>query len=515
MLQSIWSRLHRRQSILPIRDIFDSDLDRAQQKDGCVLCRLIQEHDQQLMRSFLWEYCTDPHVGAIISRHWGFCTYHTWSLALLEHEQLGDGLGISMVYQGLLKQLQRFLASQQQAKKRNLSITLPLGPEIGSKDCRFCHLAQQEEVRFLSRMKTRFERATSTNEQQDWNALQTALCLPHLRRLCDVCQSVDSLPPWRILHSRKWRAEQATSLQRGVLTLATLVSDHTAQCLIEPEVGPKTVQPTLNSITPSLSVLVGNRKALPVHVLSKADRPVSRQLLFITGKRSQFLFIMGKRSQFQSPPDKACPVCVASTSACNASYMRAFERTASLPSAAAFCQNHHWLLAAHMLLPAFVNTQDVRKRYRFWLKQQLEEQFKMLLPFVEHRELQHEQDCIACTSATEGSREAITSIIYNLRQAPYDAATPEVGLICLPHWKHVHDACMRESDAIVLQKQLLHQQQQILSQLERAVEAYIVRFNATKRERGEVPDVPGTVWAWERLLAFFVGEPTLEYVLHR
>jgi hypothetical protein len=513
MLRSVWSRLHRRRSVLPIRDMFDADLDRARQKDGCALCRLVQEHDRHVMHSFLWQYCTDPLVGALIGRHWGFCTYHTWSLALLEHERLGDGMGISIVYQGMLKQLQRFLASQQQAKQRNLSLTLPLSPETGSKDCWFCHLAQQEEAQFLARLKTRFERATSSNGQQDWAALQTALCLPHLRQLCDVCWSVDSLSPWHILHRRRRRAEHAASQQRGVRTLATRLSDYIAHCVIGSKVGSKTVQPTLNALTPSLSALVGNREALPVHVLPRAGRPVSRQLLFITGKRNQFLFMMRKRSQFQSPPGRACPVCAASTSACIASSLRSFERAESLPSAAAFCQNHHWLLAACMLLPAPIDTQDVRERYRSWLKQQLEEQLKTLRLFEEERSFQREQECIACTAATEGSREAITSVIDSLRQDPHDAATPEAELICLLHWKYVQDACARKSDAIVLQKQFLHQQQQCLSQLEKAVEAYIARFNATKREHGEVPDVPGAAWAWERLLAFFVGEPTMKYTL--
>jgi len=34
MLQSIWSRLCRRRSLLPTRDIFDADLDRARRKPG-------------------------------------------------------------------------------------------------------------------------------------------------------------------------------------------------------------------------------------------------------------------------------------------------------------------------------------------------------------------------------------------------------------------------------------------------------------------------------------------------
>ena len=102
MLESMWSRLRMRGNTLPMRDIFDADLDRARRKSGCALCRLVQEHDQHTMRSFLWEYCTNSHIGIKISKSWGFCPSHTWSLAVLEHERMGDGLGITIVYQALL-----------------------------------------------------------------------------------------------------------------------------------------------------------------------------------------------------------------------------------------------------------------------------------------------------------------------------------------------------------------------------------------------------------------------------
>ena len=41
MLQSVWSRLRGSRSLLPARDLFDADLDRARRKPGCALCRLI------------------------------------------------------------------------------------------------------------------------------------------------------------------------------------------------------------------------------------------------------------------------------------------------------------------------------------------------------------------------------------------------------------------------------------------------------------------------------------------
>ena len=60
MLQSVWLRLRRSRSLLPVRDLFDADLDRARRRPDCALCRLVQEHDQQAMHSFLGEYCTEP-----------------------------------------------------------------------------------------------------------------------------------------------------------------------------------------------------------------------------------------------------------------------------------------------------------------------------------------------------------------------------------------------------------------------------------------------------------------------
>jgi hypothetical protein len=100
-----------------------------------------------------------------------------------------------------------------------------------------------------------------------------------------------------------------------------------------------------------------------------------------------------------------------------------------------------------------------------------------------------------------------------LRQT-YDGSTnPEGKMLCLFHWRKVQQSCAREADAFPLQERLLQRQRQHLLHLDMAVEAYLARFSASKRERGEVPDVPGAAWAWERLLAFFAGEPTLEYAL--
>ena len=116
---------------------------------------------------------------------------------------------------------------------------------------------------------------------------------------------------------------------------------------------------------------------------------------------------------------------------------------------------------------------------------------------------------MACVCVAERSDEQIAALIKGLRQSTNGSTSPQEELLCLFHWKQMHDTCRHEPDALALQERLLHRQQQRLFQLDRAVEAYLARFNAARRERGEVPAIPGADCAWERFLAFFAGEPAL------
>ena len=118
---------------------------------------------------------------------------------------------------------------------------------------------------------------------------------------------------------------------------------------------------------------------------------------------------------------------------------------------------------------------------------------------------------MACTLAAEVGSKVIGSIVQGLRQDPYVSMATKGRLLCLYHWRQAHVSCSSESDALMVQQRLLDQQLQHVTVLDRSVEAYLARFNASKRERGEVPDIPEAAWAWERLLAFFSGEPTLAY----
>ena len=168
------------------------------------------------------------------------------------------------------------------------------------------------------------------------------------------------------------------------------------------------------------------------------------------------------------------------------------------------------MLAASIVL---LQQTDRVKRYRSWLEQQLEQQLAALTGAHEDSAFQGEQNCMACALAVEVGSEVISSIVQGLRQDSGESTTDKDRLLCLYHWRQAHVTCSSEPGAVTLQQRLLHQQRQHLTELDRHVEAYLARFNAARRERGEVPDIPEAAWAWEHLLAFFVGEPALEYRL--
>ncbi len=370
---------------LPARDLFDADLDRARRGSGCALCQIVREGDQQAMHSFLWEYCTDPHIGMQIRMSWGFCTFHTWSLAVVEHERIGDGLGISIVYQALLRPLQRLFSSDRPAKKHMPHPVLPTVPEVGSVHCRFCQLAQREESLFLTRLARRFQQQIESRDESAWSSLRTALCFPHLRHLLEVCSTEGGgKPPRWSLPRLSWHGrlgappEAATAHQ--IQVVAADLSAYAVQCALEAGDRRALAQQEWSQIARTLAFLVGEREALPVHLSSKAGRVATRQLLLLTGPRSQL----------QSASSKRCHLCAAAADTCIMICLKAFEHDGSF-SASALCQNHHSILAAGILRSGLSVGQ-----YRSWLKQQLEQQQAVLAHTEAWRVSQNDQPCIVC-----------------------------------------------------------------------------------------------------------------------
>jgi hypothetical protein len=479
MLQSVWSRFYQHRSIPPLRDMFDADLDRARDKPGCTLCRLVAGHDRQLMFSFLWEYCTDPHVGQEISQSWGFCAYHTWALALLEHERLGDGLGITIVYQALLRQLLRFLAARHNPKNPNIPATLPGGPEIASQHCHFCQSAKQEEKLFLARLVTRFQQALENGLDGSWPNLQTTLCLSHLASLVKQCPPSAAIPRsfWKRLYSMHQPPLAMRNQEGKGQVLATRLADYTLQQYLATENKSHLAKLTelnhWNQIEQLVALYIGKLEALPIHSQMQAGSTLPRHLLFLTNQ------------QLQTPSIQRCPGCTAAAAASITRSKEIFEggTRAAIPS---LCWHHQWLLAAG-IVPQ--QQEQARERYLSWLNEQVRQRVNL----QQAQEVQSvQQHCLACKASSEASNDAIHTFIQDMRRTANDEMTMMNGhLLCLFHWQQAQQECISEPDSTMQQRRLYMQQQRHLFQLDTAVEAYIARFNAAKRERGEVPDVPG------------------------
>jgi len=474
---------------MPIRDLFDADLDRARREPGCVLCRLVREHDEQLMRSLLWEYCTDADVSSRVSTSWGYCPYHTWTLAVVEREHLGDELGITILYQALLKQLLRLLERGSPPS----SLIPPLGPAMGSANCRFCQLAQREEQLFLSRLTARFEKlAEGGGEQQ----LRTELCFPHIRHLLETYQAPSDHQTLLQVLSHRTSRVAGRQLDKESAALATRLVQYTLPRLADAFDTMPEPRLDWSHLTRTLAFLVGQREALPL--IHKAANGQSIRIL------TPLLIITSKRGHFQRPTREACPVCAAISSAILTQCAGEISTGKMTSSSSALCLNHHWLFAAAVLR----RQDEAARQYESWLKEQyfLAQQQRTVSAYADSSS---EQRCRACVYGERAALLAVASFIERLREINESKEEQSGGLLCLFHWRHVQQQCAQEADASALQERLLAMQQRHLMQLDSAVEAYLARFSASKRERGEVPDIQGAAWAWESLLALFAGEPGL------
>jgi len=69
----------------------------ALKSKGCPICTLIERNTAKYMTSFLYESVNDPGVRKSLRESNGFCSRHAWQL-----KEIGDGLGLSIVYEDLL-----------------------------------------------------------------------------------------------------------------------------------------------------------------------------------------------------------------------------------------------------------------------------------------------------------------------------------------------------------------------------------------------------------------------------
>ncbi len=152
---------------------------------GCPLCRLVGVEVQRALRTMLRDdSLLDPKTRHELRQSLGFCREHTW---LLLETQIGNALGISILYEDLLGQVQKGLAQTvediQEESAGKFARLLPgrkahtlqavLHPR---KPCPACHAQEIVEHLALDML------AGWLDEPDLSQALEacSGLCLPHL-----------------------------------------------------------------------------------------------------------------------------------------------------------------------------------------------------------------------------------------------------------------------------------------------------------------------------------------------
>ncbi len=140
----------------------------ALEKRTCALCSLVKDAVFRYLSGLCYESLNDVTVREQLRKSLGFCPYHAWELG-----RLGSRLGIALLYQDLLSELEEGLHQMHQAPSRGEAFRKKIHP------CPACEIQAQAEERYLSVL----EEHLGEKELQDRYARSKGLCFPHLYRL--------------------------------------------------------------------------------------------------------------------------------------------------------------------------------------------------------------------------------------------------------------------------------------------------------------------------------------------
>ena len=162
---------------------------------GCPLCRVSLRWGGRFMAAILYEEVTDPHTRGRLKQSFGFCHDHAWQAA----DVGGTLLGISIIYRGILGQIDKALAQASPGsqkswwKKLGTSSSADPGgvPGLAPADpCPACvYLAEMEETALVA-----LTDALPGNQRLREGLSQPngGLCLPHLRRALGLARSQEA-----------------------------------------------------------------------------------------------------------------------------------------------------------------------------------------------------------------------------------------------------------------------------------------------------------------------------------
>lgn len=93
-------------------DLMAASLCRICQEPGCPGCTARRQAEERYIDGILSEGVTDGHFRAKLKQTLGFCPAHAWALQAAEDARWHDGLGTSLIYQDLARQVLEIIQGQ-------------------------------------------------------------------------------------------------------------------------------------------------------------------------------------------------------------------------------------------------------------------------------------------------------------------------------------------------------------------------------------------------------------------
>lgn len=177
-------------------DLMAASLSRICQEPGCPGCTARRQAEERYIDSILWEGITDSHFRAKLRQTLGLCPAHTWALQGAEDTLWRDGLGTSLIYQDLARQVLEVLQghtgrrpASRLARWRNVLGRLwqqfwPSSPRqllarlSPRQNCPACDTGQGAELRFIHTLLAGYQGGEVRTAFQ----ASDGLCLEHLRQ---------------------------------------------------------------------------------------------------------------------------------------------------------------------------------------------------------------------------------------------------------------------------------------------------------------------------------------------
>jgi len=145
-------------------DLIGLKLKKAFEKEGCPICRLLEEFEDSQIETVLYEHVNDPEVRKLFSESLGLCTRHAWKiLQKSQSNPLLGPLGVAVIYEHVLSLYINSLKS---------------GEDIGEGRCFLCNLLQEKETDIIEDVARRINQLIDTYLHSS-----SLLCRRHYRML--------------------------------------------------------------------------------------------------------------------------------------------------------------------------------------------------------------------------------------------------------------------------------------------------------------------------------------------